>query len=151
MGHTRPLFLYFSLFYFNVQLEDKISPMLGFEPRIPGVGSDCSTNWATTTALGQRTLKPNQLYLEPTFATNFEETTIYLRPQFVFLLIIFSRTENQLHSRQQRQVKKISGFKIINFMHLVNFYWFIKVHKIRIRSCQLLRIIHNKSYRSEAR
>ena len=30
------------------------------------------------------TLKPNQLYLEPTFATNFEETTIYLCPAICF-------------------------------------------------------------------
>ena len=50
MGLSRPLFLYFRLFYFNVQLVDKILPMLGFEPQISGVGSHCSTNWATTTA-----------------------------------------------------------------------------------------------------
>ena len=28
------------------------SPMTGFEPQTSGVGSDCSTNRATTTALG---------------------------------------------------------------------------------------------------
>ena len=28
-----------------------ISPMAGFEPRTSGAWSDCSTNWATTTAL----------------------------------------------------------------------------------------------------
>ena len=44
MGHSRPLFLYFQLFYLNVQLVDKILPMLGFEPLISGVGSDRSTN-----------------------------------------------------------------------------------------------------------
>ena len=30
--------------------------MTGFEPRISGIGSDCSTNWATTTALHTSTL-----------------------------------------------------------------------------------------------
>ena len=43
-------FFIFVFFYCNVQLVDKILPMLGFEPQISGVGSDCSTNWATTTA-----------------------------------------------------------------------------------------------------
>ena len=31
----------------------KSLPMTGFEPRISGVGGDCSTKWATTTALTQ--------------------------------------------------------------------------------------------------
>ena len=44
MGHSQALFLYFCLFYFNVQLVDKSLPMLGFEPRISAVGSDRSTN-----------------------------------------------------------------------------------------------------------
>ena len=30
--------------------------MTGFEPRISGIGSDCSTNWATTTAQVQISL-----------------------------------------------------------------------------------------------
>ena len=51
MGHFRPLFLYFRLFFLNAQLVDKILPMLGFKPRISGVGSDRSTYWANTTAL----------------------------------------------------------------------------------------------------
>ena len=34
-----------------VQLIDKILQMTGFEPWISGVGSNRSTNWATTTAL----------------------------------------------------------------------------------------------------
>ena len=42
--------LFLSFFYLNVQLVDKILPILGFEPRISGVVSHCSTNWATTTA-----------------------------------------------------------------------------------------------------
>ena len=51
MGHSRPLFLYFRLFCnLIVQLVDKILPMKGYKPRISGVGIDCSTNWATTTA-----------------------------------------------------------------------------------------------------
>ena len=50
MGHSQPLFLCFCLFYFNAQLVDKILLMLGFEPRVSGVRSDRSTNWATTTA-----------------------------------------------------------------------------------------------------
>ena len=44
MGHSWPLFLYFRLFFLNVQVVDKILPMLGFEPRISGVRSDRSTN-----------------------------------------------------------------------------------------------------------
>ena len=48
MGHSRPLFLYFRLFNFNVQLVDKVCRC--WDSRISGVGSDRSTNWATTTA-----------------------------------------------------------------------------------------------------
>ena len=49
MGHSRPLF--YSIFTFSIlQLVDKILPVSGFKPRISGVGSDRSTNWATTTA-----------------------------------------------------------------------------------------------------
>ena len=51
MVHSRPLFLYFRLFDFDVHLVDNILPMLGFEPQISGVGSNHSTNKATTTAL----------------------------------------------------------------------------------------------------
>ena len=43
----------FSLFFFNFQLMQFVGiilPVLGFEPGITGVGSDCSTNWVTTTA-----------------------------------------------------------------------------------------------------
>ena len=44
--------LFFFIFVFSiVQLADKILPMSGLEPRISGVGSDCSTNCTTTTAL----------------------------------------------------------------------------------------------------
>ena len=51
MGHSQPLFLYFCLYQiFIIQLEDKIFPMTGFELRISGVGSDRSTNCATTIA-----------------------------------------------------------------------------------------------------
>ena len=50
MGHSQPLFLYFCLFCL-LHLVDKISPMSGFELQISGVGSNHSTNWATTTAL----------------------------------------------------------------------------------------------------
>ena len=38
-----------NLFYLKVQQVDEILPILGFEPRIFGVGSDRSSNWATTT------------------------------------------------------------------------------------------------------
>ena len=51
MGQSRPLFL---IFFFSIQLTVNIQfnflLMTGFEPRTSGVGSDCSTNWATTTA-----------------------------------------------------------------------------------------------------
>ena len=57
----RPLFLYFCLFFLNVQLVDKILMMLGFEPLISGVGKDHSTNWATTTALPKCLVKVSSL------------------------------------------------------------------------------------------
>ena len=48
MGHSQPFFF---IFVFSIiQFVDKILPMSGFEPRISGVGSNRSTNWATTTA-----------------------------------------------------------------------------------------------------
>ena len=56
-------FLYYRLLYFNVQLVDKILPMLGFEQRISGVGSDRSTNWATTTAQPAIFFTTNRPYL----------------------------------------------------------------------------------------
>ena len=44
--------LFFFIFVFsNLRLADKTLPMSGFELRISGVGSNRSTNWATTTAL----------------------------------------------------------------------------------------------------
>ena len=43
IDHSRPLFLYFRLFNLNVQLVDKILPVLGFELQIYGVGSNGST------------------------------------------------------------------------------------------------------------
>ena len=46
--------LFFFIFVFSVQLtvniQYKFLPMTGFEPRTSGIGSDRSTNWATTTA-----------------------------------------------------------------------------------------------------
>ena len=58
MGHSQPLFLYSCLFLLNVEFVDKILPMMGFKPWISGVGSDWSTNWATTTA---RQLRNNSM------------------------------------------------------------------------------------------
>ena len=55
--------LFFFIFVFSTELtlnncSIKVLPMIGFELRISGVGGDCSTNWATTTA-------PVQWYLPP--------------------------------------------------------------------------------------
>ena len=50
----RPLFLYFHLFNTVDSTENFL--MTGFETRIRGVGSDRSTNWATTTARHFETL-----------------------------------------------------------------------------------------------
>ena len=55
MGHSRPLFL---IFVFSIQLTEgkqlnarcKSLTITGFELGTSGVRSDCSTNWATTTA-----------------------------------------------------------------------------------------------------
>ena len=49
MGHSRPLFLYFSSFQYTVdnkQMFDinKFMPLTGFEMRTSGIGSDTSTN-----------------------------------------------------------------------------------------------------------
>ena len=53
-GHSRPIFLYFRIF--NTLTENNVQykslPMTGFEPQTSGIGSNGSTNWATTTALG---------------------------------------------------------------------------------------------------
>ena len=52
MGHFRPLFLLFSSFQYSWQYRfNKFLPVTGFEPQTSGIGSDRSTNWATTTAL----------------------------------------------------------------------------------------------------
>ena len=55
MGHSRPLFLYFSSFQHTVDRKKcsniyKFLLMTGFEPRTSGNRSDCPSNWATTTA-----------------------------------------------------------------------------------------------------
>ena len=46
--------LFFFIFVFSIQLtvnvRYKFLPMTGFEPRTSGIGSNRSTNWATTTA-----------------------------------------------------------------------------------------------------
>ena len=50
MVHSGPLFLYVRLFN-TVNVHFKCLPMTGFKLLTPGIGSDHSTNWATTTAL----------------------------------------------------------------------------------------------------
>ena len=52
IGHSRSLLIYSNLFYGIIRLnQNKFSLLLvRFEPRIFGVGSERSTNWATTTA-----------------------------------------------------------------------------------------------------
>ena len=52
VGHSRPLFIYFSLFNTvdNKQMFNKILPMTGVKPQTTGIISDHSTNWATTTS-----------------------------------------------------------------------------------------------------
>ena len=58
MGLSRLLFLYFRLFNMK-QSTDEFLLMVGFEPRISGVGSDRSANCVTTTAhLGLSLLEP---------------------------------------------------------------------------------------------
>ena len=53
MGHSHGLF--FFIFIFSIQLtisvQYKFLPVTWFEPRTSGIGSDRSTNWATTTAI----------------------------------------------------------------------------------------------------
>ena len=65
VNNNKPVFLngpftaiFFFIFVFsihswqltNVQYINKVLPMTGFEPQTSGIGSDHSTNWATTTA-----------------------------------------------------------------------------------------------------
>ena len=49
------LFLSFQYSFFSVDSKSNL-PMTGCEPRIYGVGSNCSTNWATTAALHAKAL-----------------------------------------------------------------------------------------------
>ena len=62
-GQSRPLYCYFCLFYFHVQLVDSILPMLGFELQITGVCLDHLT--ATNTYLLLCLLWPVQLGAHP--------------------------------------------------------------------------------------
>ena len=73
MVHSRPLFPHFHLFYLNVQLVDKILPMLGFELQISGVGSDHSINWAATIAHAILVHFTQNLLLVNPFARNFRK------------------------------------------------------------------------------
>ena len=55
MGYPRPLFSLFSSFQYTVDSKqmfniNKFLLMTGFEPRTSDIRSNCSTNWATTTA-----------------------------------------------------------------------------------------------------
>ena len=90
MGHSRPLFLYCCLFcIFIVQLVDKILPMTGFKPRISGIGSDYSTNWATSTARVKKIIyfcprscssdRPSGTWPASRSCTNTPRTQIVLR------------------------------------------------------------------------
>ena len=89
-------FLYFHLF--NLQLTAKqcsmlILPMTGFEPRTSGVGSDRSTNWATTIS---------SLSLSLTFSPQ-----VFLKLCFDhFLLLLDWRTLDKL--MQKQDVLKVS-------------------------------------------
>ena len=44
------LFIFVFSIQFTVNVQYKFLPMTGFKPWTSGIGSDCSTNWATTTA-----------------------------------------------------------------------------------------------------
>ena len=50
MGHSRPLFLFSFFNSIDSKCSIQILPMKGFKLLISGIGSDSSTNWATTTA-----------------------------------------------------------------------------------------------------
>ena len=47
---------------FNI---NKFLPMTGFEPRTSGIGSDCSTNLATTTAQPLNSLHDQKFSIKP--------------------------------------------------------------------------------------
>ena len=72
------LFSFFIIFVFSiVQLVENILPMSGFEPQISGVGSNCSTKWATTTALSSRGRNNRPT---PAIVPSFVKQTLYFLP-----------------------------------------------------------------------
>ena len=76
MGNSRPSFLYFRLINtIDNEYMNKISPMAGFEPRTSVVGSDRSTNWATTNLIieSKRFISPDSFAgAEPLVAADLE-------------------------------------------------------------------------------
>ena len=69
-------------------------PISGFEPRTSGIGSDCSTNWATTTA-------PRYLY----FMSTKIQRTFHCLLQ-LFLTPLFQ----DRHWKSKRSVKIVQNF-----------------------------------------
>ena len=88
MGHSRPLFIYFCLFntvdikQVNKQMFNKILPIIGVEPRISGIESDRSTNWATTTLYGECHCTADQT--SQTGGQLYSETSSYKVGKWVF-------------------------------------------------------------------
>ena len=76
MGNSRPSFLYFRLINtIDNEYMNKISPMAGFEPRTSVVGSDRSTNWATTNLIieSKRFISPDSFAgADPLVAADLE-------------------------------------------------------------------------------
>ena len=81
MGHSRPHLLYFRLFntvdskQINVRFKSLL--VCGFELRTSGIGSNRSTNWATTTARINDSIYVNEIkwwmlfFLKNEFCSNF--------------------------------------------------------------------------------
>ena len=121
MGHSRPLFLFFSSFQYN-NVQYKCLPMAVFEPRTSGIGSDRSTNWATTTALASQ----RSLMTHLTFKTLklFDECRFeYVR----FLHLIFLTV-----------TRFISETRCLNYFNIFGHLQQWKIAKVVSKFCQKL-------------
>ena len=105
MGHSRALFLNL-LNTVNVLCNRWM--MAGFEPRTSGVGSDCSTNWAITTAHNLCFNVP------PLFAFAFVSLSLLFFSLKLDLHKIFF-LENFLQRNRKVLTRKIPSFKFNHF------------------------------------
>ena len=90
--------LFFFIFVFSIQLtvnvRYKFLPMTGFEPRTSGIGSDRSTNWATTTSTYHslfRVWNNTKIFLKKQY--NPPAINVYLN---IFQVLLLCNTDSTL-------------------------------------------------------